>query len=373
MQYKNKESQRGAVALFIVIFTSLLVTTITVSFIQLMVKDQQQATYSDLSESAYDSAMAGVEDAKRALLMRLDCSGGSTTDCDEINDAIGDGECNTLSRIFLRDGTVPETVIQQHAESDRRLDQAYTCVKITPDTIDFVGTIESPDTATLIPLRSKDPFNTVVIRWHQIPGGGSVNRAPDASLPVSSESGGWPSNRPALLRAQLVNGNAGTSFQLSDFDTASHSNTLFLYPAATVNALDFALDGRRTGTAGPQAAECKATVLSGAYACEAVISLGGTIPAGRQMTFLNLMAFYAATDYQVELRNGATPVRFDGVQPSVDSTGRANDLFRRVVSRVELNNTFRYPVAALETSGNLCKNFSVTTEESGYDDKSCKP
>jgi hypothetical protein len=97
------------------------------------------------------------------------------------------------------------------------------------------------------------------------------------------------------------------------------------------------------------------------------LNIGRTIPAGSQTAFLNLMAFYNATDYSIELKNDTVTVPFAGVQPEVDSTGRANDLFRRVVSRVELSNSFTYPVAALEVRNNICKNFSVTTEESGYD------
>lgn len=379
MRNTKSTKQRGAVSLFIVMFTALLLTVITVSFVQLMVKDQQQATYSDLSESAYDSAMAGVEDAKRALLIRLECGNKTTAECNRVNDAINSGQCTTLSEAFGGSATDGETAIQQNnSSSDRKLDQAYTCVKITPNTTDFLGKIDSSEMATLVPLRSTAPFNTVVVKWHQREGGGAVNRTSSTSLPAAEA---WPVNRPALLRAQLINGK--NSFLLSDFDTSGYSDTLFLFPSSSAAGatrelpLNFALDTRRGG-AQPHPVICKPMVASGDYACEVAITIDTDpdtmIPAGSQTAFLNLIAFYNATDYQIELVNSKDPgpILFDGVQPEVDSTGRANDLFRRVVSRVELNNTFRYPVSALETEGNLCKNFTVTTDPSNYSN-TCAP
>ncbi len=59
--------QRGAVSIFAVVFSALLLTILTVGFIRLMVSAQQRAINNDLSQSAYDAALAGVEDAKRAV------------------------------------------------------------------------------------------------------------------------------------------------------------------------------------------------------------------------------------------------------------------------------------------------------------------
>jgi hypothetical protein len=68
-----------------------------------------------------------------------------------------------------------------------------------------------------------------------------------------------------------------------------------------------------------------------------------------------------ATSIKVSLRSdlGST-VNFNGVQPVVDSTGRANDLFRRVRAHLGLgDSSFPYPTYAVDVANDLCKNFSV--------------
>lgn len=366
----NNSKQRGAVSLFVVIFTALLITTITISFMQLMVKNQQQAMYNDLSESAYDSATAGVEDAKRLLLMQQDCIGNSSENCKAVNDAIASNACTTLSDVFGGSASGEASIIQ--TEGDRKLEQAYTCVKITQDTDDYLGTIDANTTATLIPLKAKQSFDTIVISWALSKNGADITipSSTDATLPVNTTTN-WPESYPALLRAQFING--GAEFHLADFD-GDKSKTIFLYPSRT-GLKTFPLGGsediagRKSASASPQRVSCEVTPASGSYACTAALAIGSTIPAESVTTFLNLIAFYNGTDYKVELKNGGiegTVVKFANVQPEVDSTGRANDLFRRVVSRVQLNNAFNYPVAALEVRNDICKNFSVTTEPGDY-------
>ena len=64
----NRRNESGGVSLFVVIFTAILITIITVGFTRFVIGYQQQTQRNDLSERAYNSALAGVEDAKRVLV-----------------------------------------------------------------------------------------------------------------------------------------------------------------------------------------------------------------------------------------------------------------------------------------------------------------
>lgn len=357
--------RRGAVSLFVVIFTALLITIVTVSFTRLMLREQQRASDNDLSQSAYDAALAGVEDAKRALTID-----SSAADLDQ---------CNGIASVLGGDSSGEVQV------GDDEMNQAYTCVKVETVTDDYVGDVGA-DQVRLIPLRAGSTINQVRIDWFNTD---DVSEQPslDVDLPVGADSRlthDWPVNRPPVLEAQLMQ--TGDSFRLSNFDgmTDNHSNvnTLALYPkniaAAGLPTTSFALDDRRPNSQTSLTdAKCSPSLTAVAYSCSALISLPEPVDGthnSRRNAFLRLTPRYRGTHFRITLLDSSNNlVRFNGVQPTVDSTGRAGDLFRRVSARVELGSRTIYPEAAVDVHGNFCKTFRITDDHGDYITGSCEP
>lgn len=389
--------QRGAVSLFIVIFSALLMTVVTLSFIRLMVQDQQQASDSDLSQSAYDSAVSGVEDAKRAILIQQAVCGASpgSQKCADLKKAMNSQKCTTLTDMGIT-GLKQETksgnsevMIQEVDGTDSVMDQAYTCVKIALDTPDYLGTLKAGE-SNVIPLTTTGAnVQSIELSWFSYEDFSSV--APSATRTVNLESnpsmplyaaGGsttnvWPKNRPSLVRAQLMQFSdvPAIGFNLSDFDSGGDASTLFLYPSGVgATSTSFASDTRRDAANNLQPVSCNASLLSQLYACTETITLPNPVQGGssHRLSYLRLSSLYNGMHYTIKLKDGTgNYIDFHGVQPSVDSTGRANDLFRRVQSRIELSSNFPYPDAAVDVTGGICKTFTVTDNAGDYNPGAC--
>jgi len=374
----NRRHESGAVSLFIVIFAMLLITVATLGFLRVMLNDQQQASDSDLSKSAYDSSLAGVEDAKRALIYyRTVCATTDIAACNAARAAMNSGVCNEgLSSVVTVTANKEVPVQQQQSGNDSQLNQAYTCVKINLNTDDYAGPVQA-NTSKLIPLRATKDFTTVTIEWYSTDdltaNSTSINLLPDASAskPFYLQSN-WVASRPSVMRAQMIQ--FGSNFTLDSFDAAnsnlvnSNANTLFLYPtgqtnvaSATNDTWSLANDVRQVAPTGAlQPTHCSGNLGGGGYACSAKLVLPNAVGQNdtTRTAYLRLTPLYNASHIRVTLGQGA---QFDGVQPSIDSTGRANDLYRRVESRVDLVDTsFPFPEAAVDLTGNLCKDFIVT-------------
>ncbi|MBH1956693.1 hypothetical protein I8H84_03910 [Candidatus Saccharibacteria bacterium] len=393
------EGERGAVSLFVVIFTALIVTVMTVSFIRLMIDGQRSASDADLSRSALDSAQAGVEDAKRALVKYRSCLSGSSdpTTCASLVATLPtDKSCQVLQNSGIVGAPADKEVIIKQSDGDEKLQQAYTCVKVEINSDDYIGTIDQ-DKSRIIPLRGVSEFNQIRIKWFTIDDLANPEDRIDLPALSSDPSAGfelpkqadWPSNQPALMRTQLIQ--YGDSFTLDQFDKSeggdSNSNTLFLYPDQVgAKSYSFLSDGRRSASSGllrsvtcdPNFSKETSATTGRQYACETIITLPKAIGASsekQRTAYLNLMGLYrSSNNFKIELLNssgGVTSapnvVKFGGVQAVVDSTGRANDKFRRVESRVELDaNTFQYPTSTSNTSAGFCKNFFVTDAAAEY-------
>jgi hypothetical protein len=385
---KDRVKQKGAVSIFIVIFCALFVTIITVSFVGIMVRNQLQSTNADLAESAYDSALAGVEDAKRLMLIYRRCVSTSDTTsqpCVRARDGmtlenVGSRwtSCNSINKGLDGVNTNAERKIQRSAGSsgDDLLDQAYTCVKINYNTTNFEKSVENGQ-SDMIPLESGGTaFSKVRISWFKRDAGSTNALGYYGTPPLLPTQAAWNSpagDQPPIIRAQLIQ--VGPTFNLDQFDggtvTNSNTNTTFLYPAAagSNNVTISAIDNRSVSSPkAPHQVTCSnGAYTGGAYACSVILTLPAPVTGARAAAYLRIGSFYAATDYKIELLDGSDGVvPFVGVQPEVDSTGRANDLFRRVGARVEFISSFDYPEAAIETNGNLCKDFGVTDDANDF-------
>ncbi|MNH50516.1 hypothetical protein D3C73_21410 [compost metagenome] len=390
----SRDQERGAVSIFIVVFCALLMTVLTISFIRLMIQEQQQAATNDLSQSAYDSAQAGLEDAKRALLL---CQSGNSGACDALDSNACSSVPAALSSSTSTDSETGNTEIKiQTGTGDEKLDQAYTCVKVDRTPSVYPGSL-NPGASEMIPLKTGGKsFDRIELRWFEygdLRNAGLTSHDIDlepasslnAQLPPTS-NGAWPKNRPSLMRAQLMQFGAG-GFTLDGLNAAaadeSNANTVFLYPtrAPAASSIRFIDDERRAQDGDRlNVVECEKDLNAEAYACTITIELPEPIAgdASNRTAYLRLGALYNTTAYSLRLLQGTTEVPFDGVIATVDSTGRANDLFRRVESTVKLEPIdFPYPEAALDLTGSLCKNFVITdgtgTNQGYRPSASCTP
>ena len=393
--------QSGVVSIFIVIFSALLVTIVTVSFVSLMIRNQQQASDADLSNSAYDAAMAGVEDAKRLMLIYRSCgSTDMTPRCENARAGMikvagtDETKCNSTRNGLYGLDDDQKTMIQSSESGDAAsavLNQAYTCVKIKYDT-DVVPGVIKQDETEIIPLDTDgQPFTSITLSWFMRKAGETKNLSfyndIAGQYPLPPKASWLPTNSSTqilapIMRTQFIQ--VGDSFSLADFDGdvngGSNTNTLFLYPkSAGVNASFPANDTRPTvqdSSKMPVATRCNvATYASNGYACTTTIDVGFPVGGGnRKIAYLRISPLYANTDtnYQIQLKNNTSTVKFVGVRPRVDSTGQANSLFRRVQATVAFDSDFAYPKATVDINGNLCKDFRVTDKTSDYQ-SSCNP
>lgn len=406
----NRET--GAVSLFVVIFTALLFVAVTVGFTVLMLSDQQQATDNDLAQSALDSANAGTEDAKRVLAQYADCveRNNNAGTCYSIRRAVEEGNCNTVNAALGSRDSTDERQIQQtesDTEASEALQQAYTCVKITPNTNTYVGQTRGEDSIRLIPLKTDgDAFDTVQINWLKRedmelddrspnfepidPYPGTETATPEV-LPLPSRDDWKLQDRGAILRVGSLQYAPG-HINVNAIDEAARA--IFLYPNdnlvvnETIDLSDASLEdmhrplppvdqsnleGKYVNT--PIEVRCEDDPAR-TYLCTTSIRLPNSADASL-LRYLTLSSVYRSVSFEISLLDTArNPVQFKNVQPEIDVTGRANDVFRRVVSRVEAADASEapYPRAALGTTDSICKDFIITDspDDGDFSDKAAE-
>ena len=245
-------TKNGAVSIAVVLFSIIILSVFALGFMRLVTSEQRQTINSDLSQSAYDSALAGIEDGKIALLQYHKClNDGDTSSTGGINcrrlvstmqNGIASGSCDTVANALNRKTTstddraviIQETNSEDGVSTSSQMMQAYTCVKISEELDDYRTTLNSVNRIRMIPLRAAndDDIRYVKIGWFS-----SDNE--ETYVDATGRSSITASSLP-VLEVRLIQ--ADEEFKLSDFDVSYGSGsrtdraTVFFNPSSLVNS-----------------------------------------------------------------------------------------------------------------------------------------
>lgn len=378
LQRLSSKQEAGFVSIFTVLFFILLITIITVGFLRITIQEQRQSIDNDLTASALASAEAGVEDAKRAILSYTKMPAGALRT--QYSQALRSPLCNALfgpAYPLVRNdlGLDPNGQVSGQAA----LGQNYTCLTVNMDTDDYINRMDVGK-SDYIPLRADGPYSSIVMSWHLTESTGDRQPAAYANggsafFPATGANSWATRGYPAYLRVQVF-GHPGGNFNLDQLEAMSH--TAFLMPTNfaagfdETNAYNIETGDSRTGArtkSAPVSVRCKGTPpnVTSQYACSVKLAFNGAIPTTQTM-FLRVTPIYGPTNFKVELEHSAGNPKLVEVQPIVDSTGRAGDVFRRVQARVRLDAAPLLPEYTLETAQDLCKDFVITDNPADFID-----
>lgn len=430
---KKIRTKKGIASFYLVAMATLLLGVLTVGFSAYVVNEVNRTTNFDLSKSAYDSALAGIQDAKLAIMNYNSCikqgatmsasapTGTGNVTCDEILYYMNHPDCYMVGHIlgrYTRKDDTGEVLVKESSERGNKMQQAYTCVKITSPT-DYRTRLNSSDSTRVIPLKLKDgninTVKTIRISWSDNSGTNYNNTLFDAAGNLTF---GTKASNPPIISLQLMQ--TSTEFSLSDFDysqgAATDRGMLYLAPAdrktnnpsgmVTKRYIDITADNKVRNAAGKGFAKSNDKVSQNlpylvncdpnsgnSFLCSAEIELpepvGGTRSDETFMLVVSLPYGGPDTDIAISMctsvgecnavstsenvttgaQNSGSVVEISN-QIRIDSTGRANNLYKRIESRVETNSnqfyTFAYDaIQALgdNTSKTIVKNIDTNVEQ----------
>ncbi len=428
--------KKGAASFYIVAFSTLVLVVMAASFAMTVIAEAVRTSNDELSQSAYDSALAGVEDAKMAYSNYVRCiesgaeastrepseptntSGESEVTCGDIIWWMQHPDCDMVGHILGRKGG--EVIVGKEGAN---MNQAYTCVKISTTLADYRSTLTSASQVRIVKARFNNgvkasDIGAVRFSWYSNRSDVKYNYANITK--TGGDSGIWrPVFKsafqtsvavPPMVELRLVQ--TADEFSLSEFDVAVNGTTnratAFLVPADVKDAAKisndygvglwkdgenknvlsadlFAKTNDHVTTNKPFVVYCDNGTSE--FACSVEVKLpeprGGSRNSDTFMFVVALPYGQPDTDFAMEFicKDGRTCSKMDSgdatiatdaagvagvtdAQISIDSTGRANDLYRRVETRFETMDVsspfLYYAVQALEEP--IDKNIITTME-----------
>ena len=212
---RNRKFKKGAASFYIVAFSTLILMILATSFAAVIISEITRTSNDDLSQSAYDSAMAGVEDAKLAFYSYRNCvaqGDAMNAECRGIVDKMNEQDCDMVSDILGRTTVEGGGVIIQETNVSNNMQQAYTCVEIDDSLEEYASSLSTSNMIDVIEPKFDDgvtaaQIGEIQVNWYEDQG--KVKTYADYSNPITfqSDSDKIP-NPPVLFVAVLQIGRA---------------------------------------------------------------------------------------------------------------------------------------------------------------------
>ena len=451
MKNAYAKNKKGAASFYVVAFSTLILVILASSFAAAVIVQIARSSNDDLAQSAYDSAMAGIEDAKVAFANYYNCINSGVIE-NEANAKLRDDlpeitcedivywvnhpnensdkykSCDMVAHILGRigkteSGEVPirESVVNRENEDvDNGMDQAYTCVKIETRLDDYRATLTSMNPYKIVKVNfthaDASKIKKVRISWQQIDN--------ETNLTFNNATSNGATFQPLLSKEASVPATLAVTLLQSSFDgniqemmnkimignESTDRSTMYFVPT---NSRGTAMTNNLTATETttfrglydgndniigksliasmndhakdyPYMVYCD---TSKEYACSVTLELPTPIDGSKnrdEKTFMFIVQMpyeKPDTDFAIEyicgdasdnchgdstITENSAIAQIGNAQILIDSTGRANDLFRRVETRLEpADSVFEYPYYAVQV-GSLWKDLTVTSEYGDY-------
>ncbi len=339
--HKRSPNQSGFVSIMVTLIIMTILTLILIGHARIMQREKAQALDRELSTQAYYAAESGVNDAAAYL------------------------KTNPTYTINSCDNTALNTISSQYptrAQLSAAGDVRYTCVLIDPSPSDLQYTAAT-DKSIIVPVHSgSSAIDTINVSWEASDSAQRDLFTTNAShfLPQkNSNIGNWPWQATGVLRTSILSSNDTGTLSEGNLD----DRTYFLYPLKSN-----AVNSRGAVTYPTQDAtitdgNCNVDSRQGnggnfAYACN--VSIKVSAATANKIFYLRLKSTYTASNVAITAKDSSgNTLPLVGTQASIDVTGKANDVLRRIQVRRPLDQSYYFPEYALQVFDGICKRLEV--------------
>ena len=338
---RRHNNQDGFVSIIVTMILMVFVTLLALGFAFLARQNQRENANRVLSTQAFYAAESAVNDA-----VKLIKSGGAATEKTSCTTPLSGSSTTDIG--------------------SNNVDIKYTCVlyDMAPTSLDYPD-IEAGEEKVIKVQAQSGNLSSITISWEDKNHGTSFATNNNHYLPQvfnDLTTGDNLASATGMIRATLI----PVYSTIKRDDLTTRAQTVFLYPKAgngttnqqflTSNSLTdpnqgLFLDGNcNTNNVAP-ARHCNVTIRG--------LNNGG----GTGTFYLRIKALYKASGVTITARSVANPnganIRLVGEQATIDATGKADNVVRRIGVRLPLSGLGNFPQYAVESVDSICKRLQV--------------